>query len=138
MNGPAVAAAGRQVAVAWFTGAPPGPRVLVAFSEDGGATFGKPLLVDGAQPLGRVDVALDGKGNAVVSWLAFGGKEGSGAVRMRKATPKGMTPPVTVATTSSARSAGVPRMVLAGDRLYLAWVEDGEPASRIRVASGPV
>ena len=138
VNGPAVAAAGKKVVVAWFTGAPPKPRVQVAFSADGGATFGKPLLVDGNQPLGRVDVALDAQGNAVVSWLAFGGKEGSGAVRVRKAAPKGLAPPVTVATTSSARSAGVPRMAVAGGRVYLAWVEDGEPASKIRVASGPL
>lgn len=140
VNGPAVAAAGRRVAVAWFTAAAPaGPRVLLAFSEDGGQRFGSPVLIDGEKPLGRVDLQLDATGDAIVSWLAF--QEKGAAVRLRRVSPKGAAgAPVTIAATSAARSAGFPRSAVSGDRLWLAWVEDtpGEGASRVRAASLPL
>jgi hypothetical protein len=71
VNGPEIAADGDLVAVAWFTAAGAEPRVQMAISHDAGASFGRPVLIDGEGPLGRVDVVLDGK-EAVVSWLAFG------------------------------------------------------------------
>jgi hypothetical protein len=135
VNGPAIAAAGKRVAVAWFTGAPPGPRVQVAFSEDGGATFGPPALVDANKPIGRVDLVLDGNGDAIVSWEAA---DGDGAeIRLRRAGPRGgLGAPRAVAATSAARSSGFPRMVRNGDRIVLAWVEDKEP-SMVRAAAIP-
>lgn len=138
VNGPAVAAAGRRVAVAWFTAAAPaGPRVLLAFSEDGGQRFGEPILIDGEKPLGRIDLQLDAQRNAIVSWLAF--QEKGAAVRLRRVSPKGAAgAPVTIAATSAARSAGFPRSAVSGDRLWLAWVEDAEGASRVRAASLPL
>ncbi len=135
VNGPAVAAAGRRVAVAWFTAAPPGARVLAAFSDDAGATFAPPIEIDGDRPLGRVDLALTATGDAVVSWLAV---EGQGAkVRLRRLSAAGPGAPFSVAATSATRSSGFPRMALQDDRLVLAWVEDGEP-SRLRAASLPL
>jgi peroxiredoxin len=74
MNGPAVAARARTVAVAWYTYADSQPRVRLAFSKDSGATFGPPVEVDMARgtsmPLGRVGLVLDDDGTAVVSWIA--------------------------------------------------------------------
>lgn len=136
VNGPAIAAAGKNVAVAWFTAAPPSPRVQLAFSKDGGATFGKAWPVDGAKPLGRVDLALDANGDALVSWLALEGQSGA-SVRLRRLTAAGKAgAPLTVAATSSARSSGFPRIALSGGDLYIAWVEDGDP-SRLRMAALP-
>lgn len=139
VNGPAIAASGRHVAVAWFTAAPPHPKVQVAFSEDGGATFGPAALVDGDKPIGRVDLVLDGKGDALVSWLAAadGDRGGGASVRLRRVTPRGkLGPPLPVAATSAARNSGFPRMALSGGRLILAWVEDGKP-SKLRAAAVP-
>ncbi len=133
VNGPAIAASGRHVAVAWFTAAPPNPRVYVVFSEDGGATFGPAALVDGDKPIGRVDLVLAGNGDALVSWLAADGQGAS--VRLRRVTPKGkLGPPLPIAATSAARNSGFPRMALSGGRLILAWVEDGQP-SKLRAAA---
>lgn len=132
VNGPAIAAAGRRVAVVWFTGAPPGPRVQVAFSADGGATFGKPVLVDGEKPLGRLDLVLDGDGNALVSWLALNGNNAD--LRLRRVSPAGKAaPPITLAVTSASRSGGVPRIATSDGRLYVAWVDDSEAGRRVRV-----
>jgi hypothetical protein len=138
VNGPAVAAQGRDVAVAWFTAAQGRPRVQLAFSRDGGAHFGEPVEIDAGRPLGRVDVALTGIGKegpeAVVSWLAV--KEGGAAVHLRRAGPRGLGAPVTVAATGAGRSSGFPRLARYGDDFAVAWVEDGE-TSRVRFAIVP-
>jgi hypothetical protein len=136
VNGPAIAASGRDVAVAWFTAAPPSPRVQIAFSKDGGATFGPPFLVDGGKPLGRVDLALDADGSALVSWLALAGEEAQ--VRLRRISPGGKAgDPITLASTSASRNSGFPRIVLSGRDLVVAWVEDKE-LSRVRAGVIPV
>ncbi|HEX5759993.1 MAG TPA: exo-alpha-sialidase, partial [Thermoanaerobaculia bacterium] len=144
VNGPAVAASGSRVAVAWFTAAAPGPRVRAALSADGGARFGAPIEIDAAQPLGRVDLAMTPGGEAVVSWLALesgeageAGGERQARVRLRRLSPDGAGAPFSVAATGAARSSGFPRLALQGDRLVLTWVEDGEP-SRLRAAALPL
>ena len=134
VNGPVIAAAGRRVAVAWFTGAEKQPRVQVAFSEDGGVRFGAPILVDGERPLGRVGMALDADGSALVSWLASEG--GDAAILARRATPAGVGPPLRLAQTAQARASGFPRILVEDGRLYVAFVE-GDKGSRLRAGSVP-
>lgn len=135
VNGPVVAASGRIVAVAWFTGGAPAVRVQVAFSQDGGATVGKPLVLDDGTPIGRVDLAFDADGSALVSWYAFAG-EGA-ALQIRRAWPDGRLGPVTThATTTPGRSSGFPRLLLEKGRIFLAWVDDGSP-QRLRAATLP-
>ena len=126
VNGPAVAADGERVVVAWFTGAGGRPRVRAAISEDGGAHFGAPLEVDGAEPLGRVDVALltggldaADDGAAAISWLG-----GDGGIRLRYLSPDGrLGAPRRVATTSTERASGFPRLAATDGSLQLAWTE---------------
>jgi hypothetical protein len=134
VNGPAVVAAGRLVAAAWFTAAKDKPKVEVAFSNDAGATFGKPIVVDGALPLGRVGVELDG-GDAIVLWDATEGKAPS--IRLRRVSPSGtLGEPFVVSPTSIARTSGFPRVRRAGSDLVLAWLEPSEPA-RVHAAIVP-
>lgn len=68
VNGPAIAAHGQDVAVAWFTAAEGRARVRLARSGDAGASFGSPIDVDGEGAYGQADVVLDDDGRAVVSW----------------------------------------------------------------------
>ena len=124
VNGPAITADGMRVAVAWFTGEGARGRVQAAFSVDGGASFGVPVLLDDQAPLGRVSIALADTG-AWVSWLATA--NGHGELRLQHVTPRGAAGPVrVVARTSGSRGAGVPRLVRTGNRLVMAWVEDTE------------
>lgn len=133
VNGPALAASGNRVALAWFTGAQDTARVKVAFSKDGGATFGSPTRVDGGAPGGRVDAVLLADGSALVSWIERIGGD-TAAVRVRRVTPDGKSgEAITVAKSSAARASGVPKMVLAGDQVVFAWTVPGRP-STIRVA----
>ena len=58
INGPAVSARNRDVAVAWFTVQQGQERSFAAFSKDAGRTFGSPIRVDEAGSLGRVNSQL--------------------------------------------------------------------------------
>ena len=136
VNGPSIAAAGRNVAVAWFTGAGGEPHVKVAFSSDAGATFGAPIQVDDGETQGRVDVLLLPDGSALVCWLS-GNAEG-GAIKVRHVQADGSVgPPAVIAKTDISRSSGFPRMALLGNEVHFAWTEFGAP-SKIRTAVADV
>lgn len=133
VNGPAVAARGDHVAVAWFAAPNDSARVQVAFSSDAGATFGTPARVDAGAPAGRVDVELDDDGAAYVSWIERSGGD-IAEVRVRRVDPDGTPGPVTaIARSSAARASGFPRMARAGRDLWFAWTVPGTP-SAVRVA----
>jgi hypothetical protein len=133
VNGPAVAAEGSRVAVAWFTAAGDKPVVKLAFSGDAGATFGAPIVVDEARPLGRVDVVMTDDGTALVSWLAQG-DAGAATLRLRRFARDGARgDAATVAASTGARSSGFPRMALSEERLVVAWRDAADPP-RVRTA----
>lgn len=152
VNGPAVAARGDTVVVAWFTAAGTADgagsrdevryagergRVLAAFSTDGGTTFEPPVRVDDGDAMGRVDVLAPGDGAAVVSWLE---RTADGAeVRVRRVATDRVGPAVKVAGTAAQRASGFPRMVRAGDRVIFAWTAAGDSGGvRTAIAaSGP-
>ena len=54
VNGPSVAARNRDVAVAWFEAVGEQGKTFVAFSRDGGRTFGKPVRADDGTSTGHV------------------------------------------------------------------------------------
>jgi hypothetical protein len=136
VNGPAVSADGRRVAVAWFTAAKDTPRVKVIFSSDAGATFGEPSQVDEGAPVGRVDVVMLADGSALVSWLERTVR--GGEVKVRLLRPDGSRgPSFTVTESSAARASGFPRMVRRGDEIIFAWTDPATP-SRVRTAVGRV
>ena len=133
VNGPAIAANGNRVALAWFTAATDSGRVNVAFSDDGGATFGAPVRIDDGRPAGRVDVAMLPEGGALVSWIERTGGD-TAAVRARRVSRDGRpAAAVTIATSSAKRASGFPRVVMLGGDAIFAWTEPGTP-SAIRVA----
>ena len=120
VNGPAIAARGRQVAVAWYTAAGNRPRVRLAFSNDSGESFGEPITIDDGNPIGRVDLQLLDDGRAVVCWLEKMPDGGKLLLRHIDADgkPGGA---VTIAPSGTARSNGFPQMVRVGNRLTFAW-----------------
>lgn len=136
VNGPQLAAEGRRVALAWFTGEGDAPRVQVAFSSDAGASFSPPARVDDGEAMGRVDVLLLADGSALVCWMS-GGAEG-GANKVRRVAPDGTLGPVAViAQTDVSRSSGFPRMARLGDTALFAWTQFGKP-SQVRTATADV
>jgi len=134
VNGPAIAADGARVAVAWFSAPEEKGRVQVAFSSDSGASYGAPVRVDDGRPIGRVDVVLLTDGDALVSWIeqAAPGAE----VRVRTVAPSGRRgPALTVAPSSEARSSGFPRLERSGAEVVVAWRDAADPP---RVRSGVI
>ena len=132
VNGPAIAANGRNVVVAWFSSPSNAPRVKVAFSNDAGATFSQPIQVDDGENVGRVDTLLLADGSALVCWLA-GNAEG-GQIKVRRVQANGVLgPPAVIAHTDISRSSGFPRMARWRGEVHFAWTEFGSP-SRVRMA----
>lgn len=135
VNGPAIAADGPRVAVAWFT-APDRPRVRLAFSTDGGRSFGTPIEVASGKVAGRVDVVMASRGRAIVSWMEEGA-DGAQLVAQpfSAAGPAGAK--TTIAATGLARATGFPQMLGTGEGLLFAWTEAGDPP-RVRTAYAPL
>ena len=134
VNGPALAAAGERVWIAWFTapGEEPTPRVRVAASRDGGRTFGPPSDIDAGRPSGRVDVVAFDDGSALVTWIDDG--RGTSEILARRVTAAGaLGPLVRISSTPGSRAAGFPRAATSGSDVFVAWTEPGSP-SRIRSA----
>ena len=137
VNGPAIAASGRRVALAWFTAANDSARVKLAFSDDAGGKFGPPIRVDGGTPAGRVDVALLQDGSALVTWIERIGGD-TAAVRARRIGRDGKVGiATTIARSSAARASGFPRMAVTDSDAVFAWTLPGRP-SAVRVARARV
>ena len=138
VNGPAVAATGKQVAVAWFTAANDQPRVRAAYSRDGGGTFAPAVDIDQDRPAGRVDIEWLDADTFAVSWVARG-SEGGGALSVRAIGTEGASSPTQViARTTTSRPSGFPQMVRHGDDLVFAWTDTQGEKSHVRTARLPI
>ncbi len=120
VNGPAIAAYGKNVALAWFTMSDENPKVKVAFSKDNGANFSAPIQIDDGNPIGRVDVVMITKEEALVTWLEK--NENDAEIKMicvNKDRKEGES--ITIAHSKSSRQSGFPRMVKTGSQIIFAW-----------------
>jgi len=133
INGPSIAARGRDVAVAWFMAKNDQGRAFVAFSHDGGRTFGAPVRVDDAGSLGRLGVQLLDDGSAAVMWIEKSSPRTQ--MRVRLVTPAGMrSAPVTIADTEGSR---YPRMIRDRNELLFSWT-DTDKGSQVRTARASI
>lgn len=129
VNGPAVAADGETVAVAWFTAADGEAMVRAALSDDGGRSFSPPLQISAGEPLGRVDVVWHPGYGALVSWMER--RDGRAAVWLRGLDPERWPGgSIRLVDVTGTRASGFPRIAgLEDGRLLLAWTEQA-PAGR--------
>jgi hypothetical protein len=128
VNGPAIAAEGNHVAIAWFSSPDKNAQVNVVFSDDGGATFNAPIRIDEGKAIGRVDIVILDEKTAMVTWM-----EGS-VIKAAKVNNDGKKKPsIIIASSSEARSSGFPQVTKSGNHLIFAWTDEKE--KRIKVAS---
>lgn len=125
VNGPAISAQGQQVVAGWFSAEGDRPRVRVAFSNDGGQSFGRPIEVDDIAPLGRISLVWRDDKTAVISWmtapdvltkkssLVFRTIHVNGALGIARH----------VMEVSAGRDTGVPQMVAHDKGLVFAWTD---------------
>jgi len=134
VNGPALSAKGRDVAIAWFTAVGDEGHVYAAFSANAGETFGPPVRIDDVGAVGRVDVELLPDGSAAVTWIEFADQRSS--FRIRRAERTGSrSASLAVSAIASGRSSGYPRLARRGHELIFAWTDAGEtPQVRTAVA----
>ena len=135
INGPAVAARGRDVVVAWFTAKQDQGQAFAAFSRDGGRTFGAPVRLDDGSSLGRVAIAMLDEGAAAM-WVEF--VDGRAELKVRRVDSSGRRSPTqTVAGINRDRASGNARMARRGRELLLAWTETAGGNSAIKTAVIP-
>ena len=121
VNGPALSATGRDVAIAWYTMKDGKGHAAMAFSKDSGRTFGAPIALAEVDTIGRVDVALLRDGSAVASWIEVVDKRSE--FRIRRVEPSGAkSAAITVAQIEGGRSSGYPRLTQHGNELLFTWV----------------
>jgi hypothetical protein len=133
VNGPQADAIGNRVVTAWFTAAQEKGRVLVAFSEDGGVTFGKPVQIDDGKPIGRLDVILLDEETALVTWLEQTGA--GGEIRTRRVRRNGSPEPaIKIADSGTSRAAGFARTAKLGPYVYVTWTEQSAASKKVHVA----
>ena len=130
INGPAVSARERVVVVAWFNLQGDQGRASVAFSRDGGRTFGPAVRVDDAGSTGRVGVELLPDGSAAVSYVAVG--QGGPQFVVRVIQPDGKRS--SVVTIGGSGGLRIPRLAWIRDQLLFAWTEASGGGMRVQTA----
>jgi hypothetical protein len=130
VNGPAVDARDRHVAIAWFTAATSDGEAFIAFSDDAGRTFSQPVRVDDKACRGHLDVELLPDGSAAVSYTES--TEGQSQVKLRRVEQSGArSPAVGVARVTAAE---YPRLAHAPGELLVTWSEIENGYSHVRTA----
>lgn len=128
VNGPSVAARGRDVAVAYFQAKDGAPKSMVAFSHDTGKSFGTPIRVDSGASLGRAHLELLEDGSAAIAFIELTGTKAFFQVKRVSADGR-VSQPITIAEVSNGRASGYPRMVMSGRHLVFAWLTTGGTSS---------
>lgn len=132
VNGPALAAFGRSVWAAWYTGSGNVPKIRLAYSNDGGARFSPArTLRSGTAILGRVDLAADARG-AWVLWSEEDKQQTLQLARYDRASGAIGSPVLLATLKGRGHGTGFARMQQTADGLYVVWTDsiDGVPQLR--------
>jgi hypothetical protein len=132
VNGPSVSARDEQVAVAWFTAKDDTPKVQLALSSDGGASFAAPILVASPTTNGRVGTALLDSGKIIVSWIDTSSAEAKIMLSVFSSEAE-LLQQVEVAKTSASRRSGFPIIESVEKLVYVSWT-DLRDSPQVRVA----
>jgi hypothetical protein len=138
VNGPAIAAEGTTVAVAWFALKGDEGHAYAAFSRDAGRSFGEPIRLDDTTSLGHVGIEMLPGGAAAATWVEF--TEQRARLRVRRVDASGArSAAVEIAGAGAGHVGGHPRVARVGNELILAWTEsraegDEGPGQQVHVA----
>ena len=139
VNGPAIAANGNGVVVAWYTAADDKPAVKLARSNDAGDSFAAPVMLDQGEAVqGRVDVALD----AAQAWVLWVREDGGGqSLWLARYAPdlSRLLSRIEVAKLQGrGKGTGFPQLALRDGNAYMVWTDiiDGAPQLRGAIYGG--
>ena len=122
VNGPAIAADGDFVVVAWFSAADNRPLVRAAVSTDSGRSFGPPLEIASKGASGHVGVAVLEHTTAAISWVERD-QYGYHAINLRAITVSGQLGPSQTVGRSDMRHI-YPQLARSNDLLILVWTDE--------------
>ena len=141
VNGPAIATHDENATVAWYTAAGDTPTVKLARSNDAGATFAAPVVLErGAAVQGRVDTALDGD----AAWALWIDEDENGqALRFARFAPdlsRELQRGEVAKLQGKGRGTGLPKIALVDGAAFVVWTDviDGKPSLHgTRYAAAP-
>lgn len=137
VNGPKADAIENTLVIAWFTAAENIPKVNLVFSSDGGENFSEPIRIDNGNPIGKVDVRLIDKDNALVSWVEGSGNDAQ--IKVVKVTAEnGKSETLVVSNSTDARANGFPQMEILGEDVYFAWTVEENGGSHVNTSFLPL
>ena len=133
VNGAALASAGEELAVAWFTmGEDAAPKVLCSFWNKETLSFGDVLRVDAGRPLGRISAAMLPSGELAISWLEE--MDGEDAAEWRLALTERDAEGVDsqrLLDTSASRASGISALSAQGEELFFSCADVSERRVRM-------
>src|SRR5690606_10253374 len=135
VNGPAIAAQGDNVVVAWFTAADDKPLVQVARSTDAGASFRAPVVLEqGNAVQGRAAIAIGAK----QAWILWMREDASGqSLWLSRRTPdlsKEFQRLEVAKLQGRGRATGYPQIALRNGAAHIAWTDVVDGVTRLRGA----
>jgi hypothetical protein len=134
VNGPAVAARGARVYVAWYTAAAGEPELRLAVSRDDGRSFAAPhRIARGAEVQGRVDVVVAGSA-VYVSWLTEDMQSQHLWLARYPGDLEGEPERIEVAPLARGRGTGFPRLAWRDGSVYVVWTDIVERTPQLRGA----
>ena len=135
VNGPTIAADGRQVAVAWFTAANDRPHLRIARSDDAGETFAEPLEIADGKTWGRTGIALLPDARLAISYLCRDA-ESRASVCLRAVSADDTLGPIhVISAAQDVPAMSVPQLALLDERLIVAWTARSEGMLTVRSAA---
>ena len=136
VNGPDIASKNGLMAVSWFSAKNDRPEVKLAYSHDGGKTFGEPILVAHNSTNGRVGVTILDNGLVAVTWLETEG-ENAKIMMAYYGSDTTLLMSFVVADTKASRRSGFPIVESLNDDVYVTWT-DISGIAKVKVAKIPL
>lgn len=124
-EGPSIATHESEVGITWLTRAKDEPRIQVALSHDGGEKFNNPIRIDDGNPLGRPSVVPFDSSSFLSLWVEKTADPALVNIRLRRIGFNGkISPALTVTSAPAGRTAGIPKMAIAGNQVIVTWRND--------------
>lgn len=118
VNGPSITTNNNDIAAVWFTAANNKPEVKIAFSNDNGQTFNKPIILDNQAPIGRPQIVAINENKWIIAWLSQNNKIKIQAWQNGKSIAQ-----QEISVTSAGRNIGMPKMIAWNNKAIIVWTD---------------